>query len=304
MAAQTTDKDKTVKSENIFGQPLTIFGVPVDRETIFNNHKGDYKPKVEKRQRNLIVKSTSIKFYLHDGETIQCLTSTYSPISILEQALTGPSFLLFKKALLIFTNKRILHIPTRFKRSPRGSASQILFEDCARLEVKGRGLHVQYKNGQQETFPYIHRKEKKKIRTLLTQLSLSPKDAGRLKGRVYLCPRCTTILTQPNQPCTSCQLRFKTPVQAELSATAIPGGAYFYTRYPIMGTLTALLELSLAVFILMQWLMFQKGQDIVIWHSTLALTALMSIKALSAYHCAQLVKDFIPRRKNFTKEKK
>lgn len=303
MAVQTTDKEKTVKSENIFGQPLTIFGVPVDRDTIFNNHKGAYKPKVEKRQRNLIVKSTSIKVYLHAGETIQCLTSTYSPITVLEQVLTGPSFLLLKRALLIFTNKRILHVPTRFNRTQRGSVSQILFEDCAHIEIKGRGLHVQYKNGQQETFPYINRKEKKKVRALLAELSLSPKDAGRLKGRVYLCPNCTKILTRPNQPCPSCQQRFKPPGQAVIRAAAIPGGGYFYARFPIMGALTALLELNLMGFILVQWLMIQKGQTTATWYGALALAGLVGIKAISGYHCVQLLKDFIPRRKIFSKEK-
>ena len=34
---------------NIFGRPLSIFGVPVERDTIFSNHKGVYKNHIEKR---------------------------------------------------------------------------------------------------------------------------------------------------------------------------------------------------------------------------------------------------------------
>ena len=56
-------------SPNIFARPLSIFGVPVDRETIFSNHKGMYKSRIEKRQRKLIVKTThlNIKFFLHNN---------------------------------------------------------------------------------------------------------------------------------------------------------------------------------------------------------------------------------------------
>ena len=105
---------KPTDSLNIFGQPLSIFGVPVERDTIFSDHKGNYRNRVEKRQRQLIVKTTFVKFFLSHDERILCLTTAYSPISVLEQVLTGPAFLFFKRALLVFTDKRILHIPTYF----------------------------------------------------------------------------------------------------------------------------------------------------------------------------------------------
>ena len=33
-----------------------IFGLPVDRKTLFSNHKNVYKRRIEKRQRKLIIK--------------------------------------------------------------------------------------------------------------------------------------------------------------------------------------------------------------------------------------------------------
>ena len=38
-----------------------IFGLPIDREILFSNHKDVYKKRVEKRQRKLIVKTSFLK---------------------------------------------------------------------------------------------------------------------------------------------------------------------------------------------------------------------------------------------------
>lgn len=305
MVVPSNDNNKSAKSENIFGQPLTIFGIPVDRETIFQNHKGIYKKQMEKRQRKLIVKSTAIKFFLQENETISCLTTGYSPVPVLEQVLTGPAFLFFKRALLIFTNKRILHVPTTFDRTLRSTVSQILYEDCACLEVKGRSLHVYYKNGRDEVFPYIGRKEKKKIKTLISNLTLTPKDAGRLKGRVYLCPSCTSIVPKAAKACGTCGLSFKTSAQAKAYALLVPGGGYLYGRFTVAGAVTALVELGLMGFIAMTWLNGHPQSLLGLWSTLLpALAALIAIKSIAAYHAGNLFKDLIPGEKEFPREKK
>ena len=40
-----------------------IFGLPVDRDILFSNHKDIYKKRVEKRQRKLIVKISFFKLF-------------------------------------------------------------------------------------------------------------------------------------------------------------------------------------------------------------------------------------------------
>ena len=207
-------------SPNIFARPLSIFGVPVDRGTIFTNHKGMYKSRVEKRQRKLIVKTThlNINFFLQNNECILCLSTGYSPVGAFEQLLTGLAFLLFKRAMFIFTDKRLLHIPIRIGGSSAGSISQILYEDCAKIWLKGRQLMIRYKTGDTERFPYIGRKEKKKIKALLENLPIQPKEAGKLKGRVYVCPRCAGNLESGVSSCPSCHLRFKRASMAGLWA--------------------------------------------------------------------------------------
>lgn len=303
MPTPKSNKEKPVKAANIFGQPLTIFGVPVERDAIFSNHKGVYNKKVEKRQRGLIVKSTFIKFFLHSDERIHCLTTCYSPVSIMEQVATGPFFLLFKRAFFIFTNKRILHVPTRFNRQPRAAVSQILYEDCARLTVKGRVLHIQYKNGRQEVFPYLGRKERKKIRALIAGLPLSPKDAGQLNGRVHLCPSCANVLPEGAKICDACKLSFKTTFKAKLRSFLTPGGGYFYAHYPSAGILAAMVDITLItifVYKLMQW---RTGFSV-----SMALLAALAFgfslaKLITAFHSSLLVEEFVPEEKDFAVRK-
>ena len=293
----------SVRSQNIFGQPLTIFGIPVDRETIFSDHKGIYRIRTEKRQRKLIVKSTFIKFFLHHEETIRCLTTGYSPVSIKEQLITGPAFLYFKKAIFIFTNKRILHVPTRFNRSQYGAVSQILYEDCARIIMKGRTLHVDYKNGRQEAFPYLGRQEKKKLRTLIAGVTLSPKEAGQLKSRVHLCPSCTHILQPGDKICETCKMKFKTPFKAKLFSLLIPGGGYFYSRFKIIATAAGLFETALMTVLVLQGLALHRGTPVALHWVALPAFALVLEKFVMAYHTQTLIQNVIPEKGDYAVRK-
>ncbi len=292
-------------SPNIFAQPLSIFGVPVERETIFSNHKGMYKSRVEKRQRKLIVKTThfNIKFFLHNNERICCLSTGYSPVGIIEQLLTGLAFLLFKRALFIFTDQRLLHIPTRIGGSPAGSISQILYEDCAKIWLKGRQLMIRYKTGDTECFPYIGRKEKKKIKAMIENLPLRPKEAGKLKGRVYVCPRCAGNLESGASSCPSCQLRFKRTLIASLWAALVPGGGYFYNRYLTPGILVGLAELIAATGLFYYWMLYFNAEPVNLTLLVCSTGAFLIEKYIMAYHAALLTTNFIPATKDFTVEK-
>lgn len=290
-------------AQNVFGQPLTIFGMPVDRNTIFNNPKGRYKAGIEKRQRKLIAKTTFVNFYLKADERIRCLTTGYSPVSFLEQVLTGLAFLFFKRAFFIFTDKRILHVPARIDHFSPGAISQILYEDCAAIEIKGRALVVKYKTGKREVFPYIHRKERSRIKSLLKSLVLNPKEAGRLNGRTYLCPCCTHVLNAKNSTCGKCNLKFLSKTQAKIRALVIPGGGYFYTHFPVLGFAVGMVESILYATLVFQWGNHASGLPINL-KMALGLTALLVLeKIIAAFHCRELTRDFIPVEKEFATRK-
>lgn len=289
--------------QHIFTRPLNIFGVPVDRETIFSDHRGIHKNHVEKRQRRFIVKTTFIKFYLHHGERIRCLTTGYSPVSVLEQVLTGPAFIFFKRAFFVFTDKRILHIPTRFDRSSHSAISQINYRDCSKLELKGRSLIVQYKNGTQESFPYIGRKEKKKIKALIADIKLHPKKTSELRSRSYLCPGCTRVLGTKASMCPACKLEFKSDFQARIRSYFIPGGGYLYSRYTYLGIAVGLLECLLIGYMVYRWGVFNSGIPIDLGILALLVGGLVAEKIIAAYHSQQLVQDLMPANQDFAMRK-
>lgn len=303
MAKTKNPSSNTTQSLNIFGRPLSIFGVPVDRETIFSDHKGRYKSKIEKRQRRLIVKTTFIKFFLHSDECIRCLTTGYSPISALEQLFTGLAFLFFKRAIFAFTDKRILHIPTRFNRSSFGAVSQVLYEDCAHLRLKGRALVVKYKSGSEEQFPYIRRRERKKLKALLSAIELKPKAAGNLNARVKLCPSCTNVLDAKSHICPTCKIKFKTGFQAKLRSLLLPGGGYFYTRHTILGAVLGLVEVAVMTKLILDGIALSQGIAVNLGWTAVLTFALIAEKLISAYHTEQLTKEFIPEPKDFAVRK-
>ena len=303
MTQKPSAKTSPEQTQNIFGMPLAIFGVPVDRDTIFKNAKGVYKEKIEKRQRKLIAKVSFIKFFLHHGECIRCVTTAYSPIGILEQVLTGPAFLFFKRALLVFTDKRVLHVPTRFSRSSHSSVSQIRYEDCAGIILKGRSLIVHYKNDLKETFPYLGRKEKKKIASLLKELTFTPKEVGRLQSRAYLCPSCTNILEDNTTVCPSCKLRFKSTLQAKIRSWLIPGGGYFYSRHTLAGIVAGTLECVLMGYLIYQWISYKQGLSISLGWPAICIVALLIEKSIVTFHALLLIKERMPEKKDYPQRK-
>lgn len=66
-----------------------IFGLSLDREIIFSNHKNVYKKGVEKRQTKLLKKIPFIKYFLKENEKMLLITTGCSPVSLLEQIVTG-----------------------------------------------------------------------------------------------------------------------------------------------------------------------------------------------------------------------
>ena len=154
----TQEMPNTMSSSN----RQDMFNLPVNTDVMFTNHKNIYKPAIEKRQRKLLQKISFIKPFLHDGETILCVSTGCSPASLIEQFLTGWIIYYLKRSLYIFTNERIFHIPTKKDFSYRSSIAQILYSDCQSITIKGRNLTAIYKNGTKDKFFYLS--ESKKIK--------------------------------------------------------------------------------------------------------------------------------------------
>ena len=183
-------------------------GLPFDADTMFADHNGVYKPRIEKKQRKLARKLPFLKEFLEDDEKLLVITTAVSPTSFIEQWTTGLVFVYIKRCLLVMTNKRIFHIPTTLSFDYRRSIAQIRYGDIDSIAQKGSKLKIRYKSGAKDLFYYVRRAERKKIRVQLPLLSREG-PSSKVGKRAHLCPRCSAELENDNFECPGCGLEFK-----------------------------------------------------------------------------------------------
>ena len=89
------------------------FDLPVNQESAFSNHENIYKRKLEKQQTKFLQKLSSLKPFLQKNEKILLVTSACSPITTLERLIIGWMVYYLRRCVLVFTNKRIIHLPAK-----------------------------------------------------------------------------------------------------------------------------------------------------------------------------------------------
>jgi hypothetical protein len=271
-----------------------IFGLPVDRDTLFANHKYVYKKRVEKRQRSLIVRLAFIRPFLRPDEKILLVTTGYSPVRDVANLITGWLFIYLKRSLFVFTNYRIFHIPATSTFKYRNSIAHIAYAACSAIILRRGTLIAEYRrSGKVEKFCGIAVAERKKIRSLLAKLP-GRKTQDLQDERVYLCPRCTNPLQNDRYVCDNCQLSFKKKLTARILGIVFPGGGYFYTRNYFPAMITALLELGLlgvAGFVLHNGLPADTGDQAI---AAGACMLWLILKTVGVVHASHFVKEFIP----------
>lgn len=294
---------KERKDQTIFGPVLSIFGLPVDRNIIFSNHKNVYRKRIEKRQRKLIVKISFLKFFLHCDENILFLTKGYSPSTFWELLLTLPTFIFFKRSLFVFTTKRIFHIPTSFKYAYRQTIEQIPYADCHNIAIKGRSMVMNLKNGERRVFSRISSAELKKIRHIVDHLPIE--DGINPDTAIHsLCPSCTNGLPEDPKICPKCRLPFKNKNKAMLASILLPAGGFFYSRHRIYGVIMGLVETAIMLSIAMAGLNLHENYS----QENLYLLILMGIvlisaKAINTCHSNLLIRYPLPARTDFERRK-
>jgi hypothetical protein len=272
------------------------YALPVDSEVMFSSHKNAYSMGMEKRQTRLMRLVSFITPFLKEDEKILLITTGCSPLSVMEQLTAGWIVFYLKRSLFVFTDRRMFHVPTRPNYSYRDSVAQVLYADCQSIKVKGGSLLLCYKNGGKEKFPYMARRERKKIRALLEAIPLGGKGGGG-GGRTHLCPRCAGELERDRYVCPKCKLEFIDRAGAKRASLLYPGGGYFHTRHPFLGLGDALTEISLAILVCASVIGLLQGSD----GSVLALAFFGAVlafeKAVSVFHADHFVREYIPREK-------
>ena len=276
-----------------------VFGLAVDRNVLFSNHKEVYKKRIEKRQRKLFVKIVSLKPFLRRNESILLVTTGYSPLNSAAQYLTGFFFSYLKRSIFVFTNQRIIHLPTTSTYKYKNSIAQIAYAGCQSISMKGGTLVVQYaKFGQIEKYKAIAVWERKKIKALLKKSIPLSGTKDHLAGRIHLCPRCAHRLVEKKYECANCQLKFKSRLMAALLAILFPGGGYFYIRQLFIGVLAAVLELFLLTYSVFLIRDFYDQAPVNMIYLVVIPLLLLYIKISAIIHSNHFIAEFIPTPKN------
>jgi hypothetical protein len=273
-----------------------IFGLPVNREILFSNHKNVYKKRIEKRQRKLIVKISFLKPFLKNGEQVILITTGYSPLGSLAQFLTGFLFVYLKRSLFVFTNYRILHIPATSSYNYKNSIAQVAYAGCQSIVLKGSNLIARFAGSDKNTikFKAIAVSDRKKIRALLKKKIPLSGTKPQLAGLTHLCPRCTARLTAGKYKCEKCQLQFKGKAAAAVSSVIFPGGGYFYIRQYLLGFLNAVIEIALVIFIV--YIIGDLRQNVPVSPFYMAVIPFfIFIKTAACIHAGHFINEFIPK---------
>jgi len=218
-----------------------------------------------------------------------------SPASLLEQSTIGYLWItLIKRALFVFTNKRILHIPTTMSFAYRGSIAQILYQDCQNLYVKGTTLHTEYRTGKKDSFFGIPRSDGAIIRRM-NITAPEPAAPSPRPERSHLCPNCGQVQEAEPSVCPRCGLAFKTSAEAVKYSLLFPGGGYFYAKRHGLGALDAVGETSLSaitLFALVDTLLGNSEAPVIF----VAVGVILAFeKLLTIYHARKFVEEFIPK---------
>lgn len=277
---------------------VEVAGLVVNASVAFRNHKGVHKKGLEKRQRKLLdALGPHLQPFMQEGEQVQLITTACSPMGFLEQWTTGWMIYYIKRAILVFTDRRMFHIPTKHNFAYRHSIAQVTYGDVARFQG-GSKLQIIYKSGKPETFLMVHGKERARLKKLLPTLATSHPGPGQ--GRVHLCPRCTTPLTPGHYRCQSCQLEFKNKKDAALISWLVPGGGYFYVGRHLLGLGDALTEVLLIVAMVASIVDLYGGEEGATAGLLIFGPALLLEKIVTVFHSNHFVKEFIPKEKRLT----
>ena len=275
-----------------------VFGLAVDRNVLFSNHKEVYKKRIEKRQRKLFVKIGSLKPFLRRNESILLVTTGYSPLNSLAQYLTGFVFSYLKRSIFVFTNQRIIHLPTTSSYKYKNSIAQIAYAGCQSIVMRGGTLIVQYaKFGKIGKFKAIAVQERKKIRALFKKRIPLSGTKGQLAGRIHLCPRCTHRLVEKKYTCANCRLNFKTSSVAAVLAILLPGGGYFYVRQFLIGALDAVVEIFLLIYSVFLFRDLYNQVPVDMAYPVAIPLLFLYIKITAVIHSNHFTADFIPTQK-------
>jgi hypothetical protein len=228
-------------------------------------------------------------------------------MSFMEQFTSGWIIYYLKRCILVVTDRRILHFPAKSNYSPRHSIAQIRYGDVDTITAStflSRKFTVKYKNGKKEVF--VNVKDTTKMKAVLSEVQMSSQQPTTFGIRHHLCPKCTAPLTIGEYLCPACRLEFKNEQKARNLSILLPGGGYFYTGHPFLGTGDAIVETLLIGMVLMSIVTLVSGEEVdasligIVFFGVI----LFIEKLYTVFHAKHYVKEYIPLEKDIQPQRR
>ncbi|MEW5734671.1 MAG: hypothetical protein AB1921_07435 [Thermodesulfobacteriota bacterium] len=279
-------------------EPLNL---PIEASIAYSDKKGNYKKGIEKRQQKTLSKVTPLlSRILEPDEKILMAAKACSPMGFFEPLGMGAWAYYFKRCILVLTDRRILHLPTKTDYAHRDSVAEIRFGDLDSVKSAsflGYSFTFQYKNGKKERFAKVQSADYKRFKDALdARLVASGLKPTTAMGRVHLCPRYVKPLSEGVYSCPKCHLAFKDMATARKWSILLPGGGYFYTGQAGFGILDALMETFLIVMLVLIALGIDDSPDAAATLGVIAI-ALVFEKLITIMHAGHRIKEFLPAEK-------
>ncbi len=279
-------------------------GVRLREDTAYTNHKGREKKGIRKRTDKALQNlRDALSRVLEPEEAVLYVARGQAPASLLEQFAFGWYIYYVTGAVLVLTNRRLLHFlvtrENRWKRSLRS----VRWGDVKQAKPKGglfsSSLVLKYQNGKKETYWNLPGGDAKKIKVLLaTLLPESVGEASAAQGMVSLCPDCRATLTPGVYQCSQCALSFKDEKTLMRRSLLIPGGGYFYTGHWFLGIGDFIVEAYLLIFVvfLVVTTFDPSNRNVT---GTLVASGFLAVilaveKWFTIHHCKRFIREYIP----------
>ena len=274
------------------------YGLVINQETAFSDKKGRFKERIKKQQLEMLKNYVPLlKQFLEPGEIILLVMRGCSPMTTMEQVTSGSMIYYIKRCTLVVTDRRILHFPSMRDFSPRPSIAQIRYGDVEEIKPSvflGR-FTVKYRSAVRETFLRV--KQAAKLKSILPTLTSAGHKPTSIGVRQHLCPKCSAVLTPGVYSCFSCKLEFKNEQRARNISILYPGGGYFYTDHPFVGTVNAIIETGLIAMVVLGFLNMRSGAPDPAdgWFQVMFFGSMILLEKLySMYHAKHYVKEYLP----------
>lgn len=291
----------------------TLHGVRVREDTLYTNHKGEDKKGIRKRAEKAVEKLQEIlRKMLAEDEVVLYVARCQAPVSAFEQMTLGWYIYYATGAVLVFTNRRVLHFLVKSNGDWKKVLRAVSWGDVEQAKVKGwlsRTFELKYRDGKKETYWKLRGDDARKINMLIPAiLAAGSVESSAAQSMVSLCPGCLAQLTPQVYQCANCRAAFKDEKTMVRRSLIIPGGGYFYIGAWFLGIGDFLVEAYLLVIVLIFLVVaaggmtdpfVESGEAPATGGAALIAAILVGIilaveKWLTIHHCRRFIREFIP----------